>query len=358
MAIGAGLNYSFMQIDYSFGSSTADGNFPPTHRFSLTFYIGKSREEQIKIAEDARIQREKELVARTRAEERQNLIEEKMSKGKEYLTDKRYFDAYYEFKDIIAVEPFNQTANALMDSANNMIQQELEQQREAEIAQATNKLIAEENRSFIKLHFEKGQLLLQNNQYTDALVEFNLALERAPRDSNIVEAIATARRRLEDRVRELESSGREEFQRGNYSTALQILSQALILAPEDPQLQERINALANRIKIQSYMQDALQLYDFEEYDKALSLLEEALKLDPSNARLKQLIERTKRGMGRTIEEEMNLEAERRYLKAVDSFLAGRYEEALRLWKELQKEYPYSKKLRDAINRAEERIKRR
>ena len=106
------------------------------------------------------------------------------------------------------------------------------------------------------------------------------------------------------------------------------------------------------------MQDALQLYDFEEYEKALSLLEEALKLDPSNARLIQLIERTKRGMGRTVEEEMDLEAERRYLKAVDSFLAGRYEEALRLWKELQKEYPYSKKLRDAINRAEERIKRR
>jgi hypothetical protein len=39
-------------------------------------------------------------------------------------------------------------------------------------------------------------------------------------------------------------------------------------------------------------------------------------------------------------------------------LAGRYEEALNIWKELQKEYPYSKKLQDAVKRAEERIKRR
>lgn len=357
MAFGAGLNYSFMQIDYSFGSSMGEGEFPPTHRFSITFNIGKSREELIKIAEDERIQRERELVARTREEEKQNLITDKMASGQEYLAEERFFDAYYEFKDIIAIEPFNQEANALMDSANNMIQLELQRQRDEDVAQATNKALAEENSNFIKVHVEKGQLLLQNNQFTDALVEFNLALERAPDDANILEAIATAQRRLEIRVRELETTGREEFQRGNYSTALQILSQALILAPEDPQLQERLNVLANRIKIQSYIQDALQLYDFEEFEKALSLFEEALKLDPSNARLKQLIDRTKRGMG-TVEREMDLESERRYLRAVDSFLAGRYEEALNIWRELQREYPYSKKLQDAVKRAEERIKRR
>lgn len=356
MAFGAGLNYSFMQIDYSFGSSMGDGEFPPTHRFSITFNMGKSREELVKIAEDKRIKREKELVAQTREEEKQNLINNRMAKGQQYLSEGKYFDAYYEFKDIITVDPFNQRANALMDSANNMVQKDLEKQRRAEISTAVNKELARANQDFIRTHFEKGQLLLQNNQFTDALVEFNLALERSPRDSTLLYAIGTAQRRLEDQVRELESKGRQEYQRGNYSTALQILSQALILAPEDPQLQERLNSLASRIKIQSYIQDALQLYDFGEYQKALSLFEEALKLDPTNGRLKQYIERTRRGMG-TVEKEMDLDSERRYLKAVDSFLAGRYDEALKILKALQKEYPYSKKLQDAIKRAEERIKR-
>jgi len=356
MAFGGGINYSFMQIDYSFGASSGGGDFPPTHRFSITFEIGKSREELIRLAEEERLKREKELVERTKEQERQNFIAEKMARGKEFMEAGRYFDAYVEFQQVISVDPFNQMANALLDSANNMIQKDFEKRQHEAIARAVDKELAEENRNFVKLHFEKGQLFLQNNQFTDALIEFNLALERAPEDPTIKEAIATTKRRLEEQVRVLVNQGRREFQKGNYSEALRILSKALVLAPEDPSLKQEINILANRIKIQNYIQEALHFYDFGEYQKALALFEEALKLDPTNDRLKQYIEKTKRGLG-IVEKEMDLESERLYLKAVDAFLAGRYDEALKIWKDLQKKYPYSKKIQDAIKRAEERIKR-
>ncbi len=354
-ALGAGIKYSFVRIDYSFGSSMAGGDFPPTHRFSLTFDIGKSRQELIMLAEEKRKQWEKELVERTKEEERQNFIKEHLKKGKEYLAQQRFFDAYVEFQQVISVDPFNKTGLRLLDSTNTLIQQDLEKRQQEAIARAVNKELAEENRRFVKLHFEKGQLYLQKNQFTDALTEFNLALERSPDDPIILEAIATTKRRLEDQVRKLISRGRAEFQKGNYSGALQILSEALVLAPENPELKKEINILANRIKLQQYIQQALQLYDFGEYQKALKLFEEALKLDPNNERLKQYIERTKRGMG-VVKQEMDPESERLYLKGVDLFLIEKYEEALKIWKELQKKYPYNKKLQDNIKSAEERLK--
>jgi len=356
LAFGAGIQYSFLQIDYSFGSMNSDGAFPPTHRFSVTFNIGKSREELILIAEEKRKQREKELVERTKELERQNFIAEHLKKGEEYLQANRYFDAYVEFQQVVSVDPFNKTANALLDSTNNLIQDDLEKRQQEAIAKAIDKELAEKNRNFVKLHFEKGQLFLQKNQFTDALIEFNLALERAPDDPIIKEAIATAKRRLQSQVRKLVNQGRIQFQQGNYSEALQILSKALVLAPEDPKLNEEINTLANRIKIQQYVQQGLQLVDLGDYQQALTIFEEALKMDPSNQRLRQYIERTKQGLGGE-ETKMDQEAERKYIEGVDLFLSGRYEEALKIWKELEQEYPYSKKLQDAIKSAEERISR-
>jgi tetratricopeptide (TPR) repeat protein len=162
---------------------------------------------------------------------------------------------------------------------------------------------------------------------------------------------------MQAEVRKLVTQGREEFRNGNYSNALLILNRALVLAPEDPKLKQEINTLASRIKIQQYVQQALQYLDRGEYQSALSLFEEALKMDPSNQRLREYVERTKQGMG-IGEQLMDQESERRYIEAVDLFLAGKYEEALAIWKELQKKYPYIKKLQDAVKSAEDRLNTR
>jgi tetratricopeptide (TPR) repeat protein len=244
-----------------------------------------------------------------------------------------------------------------MDSTNNLIEQEFARREQEAISSAVDKEREEENRKFVKQHFERGQLFLEKNQFTDALVEFNLALERSPDDPIIREAIETTQRRMETEVRRLLSSGREEFSSGNYSAALQILSEALVLSPEDPNLKDEINTLAMRIKIQQYVQRALQYYDLGEYEQALALFEEALKMDPSNQRLRDYVERTKRGMG-IGEQQMDQESERRYIEGVDLFLAGKYERALEIWRELAEKYPYSKKIEDAIQSAEDRLESR
>jgi Tfp pilus assembly protein PilF len=356
-AFGLGGVYKFMQIDYSFGTlSDASEYFSPTHRFSLTFNLGKSREELLILAEEKQRQREKELVERTKEEERQRFIAERLKKGDEYLRDGQYLDAYAEFQQVVSVDPFNKTAKALFDSTNNMIQSNLDARLQNQIAEAVDKGLAEENKKFVQLHFDKGQVFLQKNQFTDALIEFNSALERSADDPIIQQAIETTQRRLNEQVRKLVTQGRGEFQQGNYSEALRILSEALVLSPDDPGLQGEINTLANRIKVQQYVQQALQLYDLGEYQKALSMFEEALSLDPSNESIRQYVERSKRGLG-VVKEEMDPESERQYIVGTELFLAGRYDEALKIWRQLAAKYPFNKKVQDAVKNAEDRIRR-
>jgi len=356
LAFGAGVKYSFLQIDYSFGSTISDGEFPPTHRFSLTFDIGKSREELFIQADQERTQRESELVERTKEGERQNIIQESMKQGREFLTQQQYFDAYAEFQQVVSVEPFNNEANALLDSSNKMIQKQIEERQQVAIVNAVDKGLAERNAELVQQYVTQGQFYLEKNQFTDALYNFNSALQLTPDDPTIIQGINVTNRRMEEEVRKLVEQGREQFRNGNYSDALQTLSDALVLAPENQQLKDEINTLANRIKIQQYTTQALQMFDSGRYEDALKLFEEALKMDPSNQALKNYVERTKRGMGAG-EQLMDPESERKYIQGVDLFLAGKYREALEIWKELETKYPYSKKLQDNIRSAEERLKR-
>ncbi len=353
---GAGVKYSFLQIDYSFGTTLSDGEFPPTHRFSVTFDIGKSREELFVQAADERRQREAELVARTKQEEVQNLINSSMAKGRRYLANGDYFAAFSEFQQVVSVDPLNKDANVLLDSSNTLFEKGIDDRQQLAITDAIDKEMAENNRLRVNQYVEKGRLFLDKNQFTDALIEFNRALELAPDDPNIRDAVQVANVRMKAEVQKLLNKGRDQFTEGDYSSALLTLNEALVLSPEDPELKDRINTLANRIKIQQYTQEALTLYDLGRFEDALKLFDEALKMDPTNQQLRNYVERSKRGLG-VGDQTMDPESERKYIQGVDLFLGGKYQEALNIWKELAEKYPYSKKVQDNIRSAEERLKR-
>jgi tetratricopeptide (TPR) repeat protein len=304
--------------------------------------LGKSREEKILIAREERKQRERELVAQTREEERQRRIAEHMTRGQDFLEKGNYFDAYSEFQQVMADEPFHKTAKVLFDSTKNLIQRQLEERQQEALEKALDKELAAENQKFIELHFQQGHIHLQNKQFTDALKEFNFAMERAEDDSLVAlisDAVNTTNRQLNAEVRRLVTSGRREFQRGNYSDALRILSEAFLLSPEAPELKGEI-----------------ALLELGEYQEANQVFEEALKLDPSNQAIRKYYEQTQRELG-TRREKMDPESERQYLIATEHYLAGRYEKALEIWKGLAEKYPYNKKLQDAIKTTEDRIKR-
>ncbi|HQU71768.1 MAG TPA: PorV/PorQ family protein [Calditrichia bacterium] len=357
-AFGAGLVYKFMQIDYAFGNLSYDSEFPASHRFSLTFNLGLTRNQKIQIAEEARRDREKMLVENTKEEERQRRVAIGMQKGSEFLKEGQFFDAYSEFQQVISDDPFNKQAKVYFDSSRAQIQNQFDARQQEAIAQAIDKELAEENKKFIELHFQQGQVFLQKRQYTDALKEFNLALERSEGDPLILEAIATTRRRLNAEVRTLVTDARGQFQNGNYFDALRMLSEALVLSPDAPELKQEIQTLTNRIKLQQFIVEGLGLMGDGDYGGALEVFEAALQLDPSNAAIQRYYDQARMGRD-SRRERMSAEDEKQYIIGTEHFLAGRYDKALEIWRQLygKEENRFNKKLQDAIKTAEDRIQK-
>lgn len=355
-AFGAGVSYQFVDIDYSFSNLSTDGEFNPSHRFSLTFNLGKSREEKIFLAEQERKEFERRLVERTKEEERQVRVEQHLENGRQFFAEKRYFDAYSEFQQVIANDPFNKEAKSMFDSSRAQIQSQFDQRQEQAIAQAIDKKLELENQKYVELHFERGKVFLDKNQFTDAMIQFNLALERSPDDPIILEAINTTQRRLNAEVSKLVSDARQEFQRGNFTDALRIVGEAMVLTPDVNELQGELQTLERRIKLQQYIIDGLALLELGEYEKALGVFEKALELDPTSQTIKEYYNKAKLNVD-TKRERMSPDDERQHLVATEHFLAGRYEKALEIWKQLADKYPTNKKVQDAIKTTEDRIRR-
>jgi tetratricopeptide (TPR) repeat protein len=151
--------------------------------------------------------------------------------------------------------------------------------------------------------------------------------------------------------------GREEMKSQNYSEALRLFSEARILAIDDPQVKKEVDTLVGRVKLQESIQKGLMLYDIGQYDQALGIFENVLNQEPENQFIKQYYTRSKiEALADT--EPMDPETERQYLLGVEKFLLGKYTEAINIWDAIIKDHPYNKKVLEAINGAQERIKRR
>jgi tetratricopeptide (TPR) repeat protein len=353
---GAGIQYRFLRFDYSFGNDSYNGLFGAVHRFGITIKMGLTREQMLQIAEKKRRERERKLIEKTKEEERLKFVKKHLDLGDQYFKEGKYLDAYVEFQQVLSEDPFNQTAKAMLDSSDTMIQKQLEEEQKKAVSQAVDKVLAEETQKFVQEHYKKGRILLDQKRFTEALIQFNLALRRDPNNKIVKAAIRTAKDRLRLEIRQLLNRARSEYAKGNFADALRILNDALVIAPDDPNLKREIQNLTNSIKVQQFVQEGLIYYDLGQYDKALKSFEEALKLEPGNEVIRNYLEKSRASTMVRVEK-MDPESEREYLHGVDLFLSGKYDEALAVWSKLKEKYPYNKKVLDAIRSAEERIKR-
>ncbi len=353
---GAGLQYSIFQIDYAFSSSPYSDVFSSVHRFSVSLSFGPTRDDLMKLAEARKKEEEAKLIAAIREADRQKMIKQHLEQADKFFNEGQYLDAIVEYQQVLSYDAFNQKAKVMLDSADALLQKRLDEERQKAVQTALDKERAESDRQFIQEHFEKGRTYLNNNQFTQALIEFNLALEKAPDDPTILEAIKTTKRRLNEELNRLVTKIRQEFRKGNYSEALRLVGEARLLGGDNQALQQEIETLSQRIKVQETIQRGLSFFELGEYDLALKVFEEALQLNPENELVKQYYEKAKIE-AQSKQEELDPAAEKKFLQGVDLFVKGKYQEAIDIWQEILKDYPYNKKVLTAIENARERLKK-
>jgi len=208
--------------------------------------------------------------------------------------------------------------------------------------------------AFVSLHFEKGRRLLDQNQFSAAILEFNNALERDPENPSLKQAITTAgRRRVEESQRLIEQS-RLEINNQNFSNALVILSEARSLAENNSSLIQQITQVENQIAIQQKLQQGISLFQINEFTKALAMFEEVLLLDPEN---EIALDYQNRSKIETLSKEASMDqnTQERYLRGMDEYLKENYQEAIRIWNEILTEQPYNKKVHNAVQGAKDKM---
>ncbi len=356
LSFGAGAIYRFLQLDYSYGSSQYDDYFQPTHRISLSFGFGKNRDELFEIAEAERIEEEQRIIAEMREADRQKFIAEHMQTAEDYFNNGEYFNAVVEYQQVISQDPFNQRANMMLDSSNSMLQKNFAQEQAVAVQSAIDKDRAERDREYVNEHFEKGRALLDQKKFTEALIEFNIALERDPENETIRAGINTTNRRITEETNNLIRQARREFDNENYAEALRLLADARLLGGDNAQIQAEIEPLTMRIRLQQNIQNGLGLFEIGEYDQALQIFEEVLRANPDDQLVRQYYDRAKiETVG--AQEKMDPETERRYLQGVDLYVKGRYREAIQIWEEILKNHPYNKKVLTAVRGANDRLEK-
>ncbi len=299
---------------------------------------------------------EERIIENIREADRQKVIAEHMGKADEFYADSRYLDAIVEYQQVISADPFNQKAKIRLDSSNVRLDQQLEDQRNQAVMAAIDKDRAESDTRFAQEHYDKGRLLLDKSQYMEALIEFNLVLERDPANQPAKDAITTTQRRMGDDISGLIRQARREFENQNYSEALRLLSEARLLSMDNPQINKEVDTFVERVKLQENIQAGLLLYDIGQYEDALDVFGKALEKDPTNQLIRQYYTKSKiEAQAET--EKMDPETERKFIEGIEQYMAGNYAEAIAVWEKLLEDHPYNKKILEAISGAQDRMKR-
>src|SRR5581483_11744700 len=140
----------------------------------------------------------------------------------------------------------------------------------------------------VNSHMEKASTFLLNNQYTDAINEWNKVLKYQADNKQAQSFIADAQGKLDTEVQKHADTGKTMYQKGNTIEALNEWNQGLKMDPNNKELLKLVkNAkVKNRDRIKSRLAEGDEFYHAKDYSDALVSYLKAKKVDPSNPSVK------------------------------------------------------------------------
>lgn len=354
LSFGAGVEYRMFRFDYSYGFNEYSEVLPGVHRLSLSVHFGKNRDEMYQIAEAEQAAERQRVFEELQREENRRFVQEHTQIADDYFTAGKYLDARTEFQQVVNRDSANVYALSMIDSADVLLQKEIEREQAAAVQEAVDRSKAASDSAYVMEHYEKGNQLLARGLYSEAILEFNNALERSPKNPRLTSAIATARRVKRAEAQRLIDQGRLELDNQNYTAALVHLEKARELAGNNGSLNAQIAQVETEISIQQKLQQGKSLFQINEFTKALEIFEEVLVLDPEN---EEALDYQRRSKIETLSKEttMDEETEKKYLRGMAEYQKKNYVEAIRIWNEILKEQPYNKRVLQSVRGAEAKM---
>ena len=298
---------------------------------------------------------------------------EQIKKANQRLADiKKLNDEYDAFvkagNELFAQKKYKESISKY-EGALNLKRDEKLPQAQIDKAKAEITRLEQQEKDYL-VSVAKGESLMANLKFSEAIQEFEKALKLKPQEALPKEKIAFSKgeiarlKEIDERYRQQMEAGIKAFGEKKYSVALTKLKEAQTTKPLEKKPQELIakveNAIAEAEKLEEEYQNTLKKADellaAKEYDNAISSYSKALTLKPNEPLPKQKIEEAKEALAAL------LKLEEEYASAMakgNSLLAEtKFEESITAFGEAKKLKPNITEPQTGIDKANAGIKAR
>lgn len=301
-----------------------------------------------------------------------------MDKGNRSLLSNQYADAIREWQKVLLVSPENKDAKLFIEDANKKINTEVEK------------------------HYQAGLQYAQKKQTLKALDEWNAALEMDPENAKVKTAIANTKTKTSEQVGALTSEGnrlvlekdyvgalekyqkaqtmnpasatlraktgkvkavqaaelkkllalsQSELTKGNLKSALLNLENAYRVDPSNAEVKDGLFKTKREIrgKVDSLLAEGTSLFDAGDKLKSKQKFEAVLSLDPNNEKANEFIQKM---TGQQAQEKIDADKVKSlYYEGVNNYINGNIHEAVQKWQECLKLDPSNVNAKENINKA-------
>ncbi|TDI80115.1 MAG: serine/threonine-protein kinase [Caldithrix sp.] len=184
---------------------------------------------------------------------------------------------------------------------------------------------------------ENGKICLNKKEYSDALSRFEAALKLDPKNQEVLDLIEQCENKQKElpRFNKLLSDGKEYFEKGNYKKALNAFKEIIAIDPDHSESHELIEKIQKKIKqmerVDKQISEANSYLNKKKFEKAIEIYKEILKVEPQNQKGLAGLQQAERALARLAEMASLIAEGKTYLKDNNySDALSRFEAALKL----------------------------
>jgi len=359
ITVGGGIRYRDFAVDYATGSLNDTGLLPWTHRFSLSFYMGKTLSERRAQIENVK-KEEIETRFRERLEsDRQQRVRQSMVDARSYMEKEDYFNARLEIASVLEDDPGNREAEAMLDDIE-VKELAYQQQREVELLKAAQiETIKQQDINYIRRRRQEANSALNEGNVRGAIEAWELALSRDPEDQQIKGNLEQGRTRLESLITELIAQARRLIRQEAISEAYKKLERAKGQALGNQQLEQRVDneirVLDREVDFLHNYQEGEKRFEAKDYEGAIPYLQRALTYKPNHESVTEMLQ-ISRTMLAGGQQRMRDDVHQKYLQGIQLYRNKNYQEALEVWQEALELDPTDTRVIRAIRGVRRKLK--
>jgi tetratricopeptide (TPR) repeat protein len=344
---GIGIKYQQLMFDYAYKFID---NLMDSHRFSLSFNFGPTRQE-IEARRETERRRGMQQYLR---ESREDALRREMDQGEEYFREGRLdsaLAAYYR------AEAFaDQRAKAQIKERVDQIKNLLAEEELPLIPEPVTPVAPDE----AALVARQAVTLIDQGSLAAARDIVDAAFSQGVQSDELTAIRRDIANRINDRIRTTLRQADQAFNQGNFIDAYSKYQEVLTYDKNNLRASDGARAARLQIDLAQHLKLGMDYFEQGRYILSQRELNTVLQLDPRNETALEYLKRIDSAMKETATpEEQDLRKDsvmwQAYLDGVEAYRAGDFKKAIQYWEEVLKKYPNNRMTLENIRQARLRL---